>query len=132
LSIQFPLRFESAKVCYPTVFKNILAEIFFPLSPVWLEFKVVARLPPRILDTFSYTFSPFYHTFLPSTGDNLYASRPVQQLNRSTFPVLPDELVEAAQFQKRACLSESSVFSHFSFQGFLVLVQAKQANKVEK
>ena len=25
-----------------------------------------------------------------------------------------------------------SVFSHFSFQGFLVLVQAKQANKVEK
>jgi hypothetical protein len=28
--------------------------------------------------------------------------------------------------------SKSSVFSHFSFQGFLVLVQAKQANKVEK
>ena len=26
----------------------------------------------------------------------------------------------------------TSVFSHFSFQGFLVLVQAKQANKVEK
>ena len=68
----------------------------------------------------------------PTTGRRLlYASLRFSP-HSGTLDLDPDSetLTEVIEVSMRA--RTTSVFSHFSFQGFLVLVQAKQANKVEK
>lgn len=108
----FPLRFESTKVCCPTVFGNILAEIlcfFFLLSLVWLEFKrrPLPNLPQDLPSIGSSTLSgtPSPHTTTPFCLPPVKISMRIPgQFNDSTGPHYLSSRMNRSDSQRGAAL----------------------------